>query len=274
MLHLTQPALSRQVKDLEEELGAPLLARGKNAVTLTDAGRLFYEEALEVIARAELAVQRLRDEQRVEVLRIGYAPSVSAGILPRALRRFRAAQPRVRVELADLFPQEMSRMAANGKLDIIITLEGGEAATPGFQWEEFRRIKLVLVMPAKHELARLKQISPQRLRGLPLVGLHPDTFPGYQPHIKNILKPFGIRPRFVAMERDGVSTIFTALEGYHAAAIVADTAVNFMPRSLVWRPFRPTFPPSIAKIGWSRIHSPHATAFADLLRKEAGRRNL
>ena len=53
-LFLTQPALSRQVKDLEEELAVPLLERGKNAVTLTEAGERFYEEAREIIARAEL----------------------------------------------------------------------------------------------------------------------------------------------------------------------------------------------------------------------------
>ncbi|MCD6050985.1 MAG: hypothetical protein K0Q55_2388 [Verrucomicrobia bacterium] len=271
VLHLTQPALSRQVKDLEEELATPLLVRGKNAVTLTDAGRLFYEEAREVIARADLAVQRVRDEARTEVLRIGYAPSVTAGILPRALQKFHAEQPRVRVELADLFPQEMARKAGNEELDIVITLETPGAVIPNFHWEELRRIQLVLVMPADHELAKLKHISPQRLRGLALVGLDQESFPEYLPHIRKILKPFGIRPRFVATERDGVATMFATLEAYHAAAILADSAVSFMPRSLVCRPFRPAFDPVIAKIGWSGIHSPHAKSFVSLLRKEVQR---
>jgi LysR family hca operon transcriptional activator len=270
-LHLTQPALSRQVKDLEEELAAPLLVRGTNAVALTEAGKLFYEEALEVIARAELAVQRVRDERRVEVLRIGYAPSVTSSILPRALQRFHAEQSRVRVELADLFPHEMTRMAANGELDIVITLEGPGPSAPDFRWEELCRLRLVLVMPAKHDLAKLKQIPPRRLRGLALVGLDQESFPEYVPHIRKILKPFGIRPRFVAFERDGVSTVFTTLEAYHAAAIVADSAVNFMPRSLVCRPIVPGFDPVIAKIGWSSTRSPHAMLFVNLLRQEAQR---
>src|SRR5688572_19836402 len=245
-LHLTQPALSRQVKDLEEELAAQLFVRGKNAVRLTKAGKVFYEEALEVVARAELAVQRVRGEPRMEVLRIGYAPSVTAGILPRALQRFHEEQPRVRIELADLFPQEMTRMAGNGELDIVITLEGPGAATPNFRWEELRRIHLVLVMPAKHDLAKLKRISPQRLRGLALAALDEESFPQYVPHLRKILKPFGIRPRFVAMERDGVSTMLTTLEAYNAAAILADSAVHFIPRSLVWRPFVPAFEPVVA----------------------------
>ena len=54
-LHLTQPALSRQVKDLEDELGVPLLVRGTNAITLTEAGEIFYEEARDLLARADQA---------------------------------------------------------------------------------------------------------------------------------------------------------------------------------------------------------------------------
>jgi DNA-binding transcriptional LysR family regulator len=270
-LHLTQPALSRQVKDLEEELATPLLVRGANAVTLTDAGKLFYEEALEVIARAELAVQRVRNQGRVEILRIGYAPSAAEGILARALQRFHAEQPRVRIDLADLFPQEMARMAGNGDLDVVITLEGPGAVTPNFHWQELRRIHLVLVMPVKHDLAKLKRIPPERLRGVALVGLDQESFPEYAPHIRKILKPFGIRPRFVAMERDGVATMFTTLEAYNAATIVADSAVSFMPRSLVCRPFVPAFDPVVAKVGWSATHSPHSTLFVNLLRKEAQR---
>src|SRR5471032_3649847 len=86
-LHLTQPALSRQVKDLEDELGVRLLERGKNDMTLTDAGEVFYEEARDLLARADQAVQRVRGEARSEILRVGYGPSLTAGIMPRALER-------------------------------------------------------------------------------------------------------------------------------------------------------------------------------------------
>ncbi len=273
-LHLTQPALSRQVKDLEEELAVPLLARGKNTVTLTEAGEQFYEEAREIIARAELAVQRLRNEPRAEVLRIGYAPSATAGILPRALEKFHAAHPRTRVELADLFPKEMSRMARDGELDVVITLDSFERETPNFQWEEFRRMSLALVMRADHALAKRKRVSPQDLQSLPLVGLHRETFPEYLPHIRKILKSRGITPKFVALERDGVSTMFATLEAYNAAAIVADSAATSLPKSLVSRPFFPAFDPIIAKIGWPANNpKPHVRAFVDLFRKAEPRRS-
>jgi LysR family hca operon transcriptional activator len=272
-LHLTQPALSRQVKDLEEELSVPLFVRGKNAVTLTTAGDSFYEEAREIIARAELAVQRIRNEPHTEILRVGYAPSVTAGILPDALQRFHEEHPRVRIELADLFPHDMTSKAKDGELDIVITLESPGAPVPNFHWEELYKIPIVLVMPAGHALAKLKRIPPRRLREVPLVGLAPESFPDYVPHIKRILKPFDVRPQFVALERDGVSTMFASIEAFNAAAILAESAVSFMPRSLVCRPFVPAFDPVVAKIGWSRKNSKlHASVFVELLRKAAQRR--
>src|SRR5471030_3086963 len=131
-IHLTQPALSRQVKDLEDELGVRLFVRGKNAVTLTDAGELFYEEARDLLARADQAVQRVRGEARNEVMRVGYAPSLVSGLMPGALEKFQAATPGVRIELADLSSREMNEQAKAGQLDLLITPEPSEEAVPGF----------------------------------------------------------------------------------------------------------------------------------------------
>src|SRR5688500_316337 len=78
VLHLTQPPLSRQVRDLEDELGVALLVSGNNAVRLTEAGELFYEEAREVLARAEEAISRVRGGNASGTLRVGYAPSMTA----------------------------------------------------------------------------------------------------------------------------------------------------------------------------------------------------
>jgi hypothetical protein len=128
-------------------------------------------------------------------------------------------------------------------------------------------------MSASHALAKLKRIPPQRLREVPLVGLAPESFPDYLPHVKKLLKPFGVKPHFVALERDGVSTMFASIEAFNAAAILAESAVNFMPRSLVSRPFMPAFNPVIAKIGWSQKNpKPYASVFIALLRKAAQRK--
>ncbi|HEX3729060.1 MAG TPA: LysR substrate-binding domain-containing protein [Opitutaceae bacterium] len=271
-LHLTQPALSRQVKDLEDELGVRLLARGKNAVTLTDAGELFYEDARDLLARADQAMQRVRGEGRNEVLRVGYAPSTTAGIMPRALEKFQAAAPRVRLELADLSSREMNEQAREGLLDLLITPDAALFELPGFQWTELRRISPVLVMPGSHPLARLKKIAPARLRDVPLIGLARENYPDYVRTMRAMLKPFGITPRFVALINDGVSTLFPALEANRAVAILADGVANIMPRTLVARPFSPALSELAVKMGVPEIRAnPHAAMFAGLLRAEANR---
>src|SRR5437016_75278 len=89
-LHVSQPALSRQVRDLEEELGFELLERSAKSVRLTNGGRAFLDEARAVLQRAEAAVKKARavaDGEDGE-LHIGYAPSLTARILPPTLRRF------------------------------------------------------------------------------------------------------------------------------------------------------------------------------------------
>ncbi len=272
-LHLTQPALSRQVKDLEDELGVRLLLRGKNAVTLTDAGEVFYEEARDLLARADQAVQRVRGESRNEVLRIGYSPSLTAGIMPGALEKLQAATPGVRIELADLSVREMNELAKAGQLDLLITPESpAEAAVPGFQWSELRRVSAVLVMPETHPLARLKRIPAARLRDLPLIGLARGNYPDYVRDVRAMLKPFGIAPRFIALINDGVSTLFPALEANRAAAILADGVASTMPRTLVTRPFSPAPPAFAVKLGLPAVRpNPHAETFAKLLRDEVER---
>jgi DNA-binding transcriptional LysR family regulator len=274
-LHLTQPALSRQVKDLEDELGVRLLTRGKNAVMLTDAGEVFYEEARDLLVRADKAVQRVRGECRNEVLRVGYAPSVTAGIMPGALEKFQAATPRVRIELSDLSSREMNELAKAGQLDLLITPEPSEDAVPGFQWTELRRVSPVLVIPETHPLAKLKKIPPARLRDLPLIGLARENYPDYVRYIRTMLKPFGVVPRFVALINDGVSTLFPALEANHAAAILADGVASIMPRTLVARPFYPALSDGSVKLGLPAVRpNPHAETFAKLLRDEVVRLKL
>src|SRR6266436_5421902 len=203
VLHLTQPALSRQVKDLEEELGVPLLVRGQNTVKLTESGDLFYEEAREVLARANEAVQRVRGEARNETLRLGYAPSIIAGIMSAVLERFLSTTPRVRIELMDLSSKEINELADEGRLDLVIS--PGISITKGiseFQWTELHRLQPVLVMPVTHPLAKLKCIPPMRLRDLPLIGLARGNYPEYVPHVRGILKCFGVSPRFVSLVND------------------------------------------------------------------------
>ncbi|HZO84445.1 MAG TPA: LysR family transcriptional regulator, partial [Verrucomicrobiae bacterium] len=103
-LHVSQPALSRQIRDLEDELGFLLLERTAKSVRLTDAGRVLLAEAREVIKRSEEAVAKARAiaSGGGGELHVGYAPTPTARILPRTLRAFHSQMPQMRVRLHDL----------------------------------------------------------------------------------------------------------------------------------------------------------------------------
>jgi len=265
-LHLTQPALSRQVKDLEDELGVPLFLRGTNAVTLTDAGELFYEEARDLLSRADQAIQRVRGETKTDVLRVGYAPSLTSGIMPRAIERFQTATPRVRLELADLSPLEMTGKASAGLLDLIVLPEGLESQVREFTWTDLRTLAPVVVAPRDHPLAKLKKIAPKRLKNVPLHGLGRRNFPEYAPRMRAILKPFGVTPLFVDQSADGLATLFAGLEASHTITILSDGIASVLPASLVMIPFSPALASMVIKMGMPSVRpSPHAEAFARFL---------
>src|SRR3954463_14461694 len=108
-LHVSQPALSQQIRDLEDELGFALLERGAKSVRLTPAGRVFLPEARQVLQRAHEAVEAARAAANGHTaeLHIGYAPSLTSRILPPALRESHNQSPELRIKLHDLSTQEM-----------------------------------------------------------------------------------------------------------------------------------------------------------------------
>jgi DNA-binding transcriptional LysR family regulator len=103
-LHISQPALSRQIRDLEDEIGVSLLERTAKSVSLTEAGRLFLDEARVVLERGDEAVRKVRAIATAidTELHVGYSPTPTARLLPLILRAFQRAMPNARVKLHDL----------------------------------------------------------------------------------------------------------------------------------------------------------------------------
>src|ERR1700683_2427650 len=121
-LHVSQPPLSRQIRDLEQELGVGLFRRTAKSLALTEAGKIFLNEARAVLLRAEKAVQTVRavaSGGRGQ-LRVGYAPSLTVELLPQALRSFERECPGVRVTLHDLSTEECVQRLTNRKLDVAL----------------------------------------------------------------------------------------------------------------------------------------------------------
>src|SRR3989449_3844100 len=160
-LHVSQPALSRQIRDLEEELGFLLLERSAKSVRLTEAGRAFLTEARAVLQRAEDAVKAARAIATggSGELHVGYAPSLTARILPQTLRAFQAELPNVRVRLHDLSTEEMLAGLRDGKLQIAFMVRPTAAMLRGLYFEELARDRICVAVAPKHPLARRRALT-------------------------------------------------------------------------------------------------------------------
>src|SRR6266705_1194831 len=178
-LRVAQPALSRQMTDLEDELGVDLMKRSPRGVTLTAEGKLFLDEVRELLKRADESVEKVRALARGEYgeLHVGYAPSPTVEILPPALTAFQKAVPRVKVLLHDLSSDELVTGLQNGTLELAIMVPPAGDQTAGIQFEVLRTYPLCVAMTAVHPFARLKSVSLDKLAAEPLVGLRRTITP-------------------------------------------------------------------------------------------------
>jgi DNA-binding transcriptional LysR family regulator len=120
MLHIAQPPLSRQIHQLEDELGVTLIERGSRPLRLTDAGRLLHEQAVQVLERVEemrAITQRLHEVTRPR-LRIGFVPSALYERLPELIRSYRIARPGVELSLLELTTLEQIAALKEGRIDV------------------------------------------------------------------------------------------------------------------------------------------------------------
>src|SRR5437870_4136858 len=201
-LRVAQPALSRQVQDLEEEMGVDLLRRSPRGVTLTAEGKLFLEEVRELLKRADESVEKVRALARGEYgeLHVGYAPSPTVEILPPALAAFQKAVPRVKVVLHDLSSDELIAGLQNASLELaVMVYQPIGQQTAGIEFELLRTYPLCVAITATHPFSRLKSVSLEKVAAEPLVGFRRKDYSEYYRIIDRIFAPIRAKPR-IAVE--------------------------------------------------------------------------
>src|SRR6185369_5072798 len=178
-LRVAQPALSRQMTDLEDEIGVYLMKRSPRGVTLTAEGKLFLDEVRELLKRADESVEKVRALARGEYgeLHVGYAPSPTVEILPPGLAAFQKAVPRVKVLLHDLSSDELITGLQNGTLELAIMVPPAGDQTTGIHFEVLRTYPLCVAMTAGHPFARMKSIPLEKLAAELLVVLRRKDYP-------------------------------------------------------------------------------------------------
>lgn len=268
-LHVSQPPLSRQIRDLEDELGVVLLKRSPKAVELTEAGKLFYKETKTILAHVDVATEKVRSlVQRGETeLRVGYAPSPTADFLPKVLRELKRTLPKARINLFDLSSGEMVAGLRKGELDLALMVEQPVRTMRGLQFERLRSFPVGVLVAAGHEFFRKKSVSTQEVLGQPLVGYSRKDYPEYYDWVAGMLTGGKRRVEF-ATEADGATSLITAVESERGIAITADTYKTLGGKRVKFIPLSPA-PESLA-LGLARLKglpSNLAQKFMETVRK-------
>jgi DNA-binding transcriptional LysR family regulator len=168
-LHLSQPAVSKAVRELERHTGMRLLERGTRSLAPTDAGALLYERARELFGAERAAEEDLRALRGLERGRLHVAASttIATYLLPPLLARFHAAHPGIRLRVTSVNTRRVARLLVDRRADI--ALVEGPVDHPRIEVHPWRDDELVVVVPAAHPLAQRRRPPLAALAGVPFI---------------------------------------------------------------------------------------------------------
>ena len=268
-LHVSQPPLSRQIRNLEDELGVALFDHEARAVRLTDAGQAFLTEVRRVLQQAEEAVQAARDVAggRRGEIQIGYAPSLTVELLPRALKHFRKSSPGVRVQLHDLSTQDMLRGLRDGTLHAALLVQVPPKLLAGLAFEELQRLAVCVALHRTHPLARARRVGLEQVAREHLITFTRADYPEHQAWIAGLFAPLN-RPPQIVEEHDSITSLIAAVESGRGVAVIAQPLNGLGSPRLKIRPLQPAPPPLGVGIAYrSKFRSTATDNFIDAARK-------
>ena len=196
MIHLSQPALSLQIRALEDEIGVRLFERNRRKTELTAAGVAFREDATGALLRLDQAVHKakLAASGKLGSLRIGFVSTAGNEIVPAIIRQFRELNAEVEFFLRNILTIDQIQMLEAGSLDIgFLRLPIGEHS--GLEVVTVHREPFVLVVPSSHKLAKRKRVRLREASGQDFVMYERTYAPGFHDLIFGMLRDAGIIPK-------------------------------------------------------------------------------
>jgi DNA-binding transcriptional LysR family regulator len=201
-LRVAQPSLTRQIRNLEDELSVRLLDRSQSRVSLTEEGRSFLIDARRLVALSLESVQAVQRFSRGESgqLNLGYLFKFNFDLLPATLATFYLTCPEIAVNLFDMSPAEQLRALEARKIDLgFVGLRPRAAGQnmPALTWECVARHKVVVVLPAQHPLAKKRSVLLRDLKAFFFVALSEQTHPGSHDWLRTLCEEAGFTPRIL-----------------------------------------------------------------------------
>src|SRR5881275_2149318 len=215
-LHLTQPSLTRQVRDLESELGVRLLDRTKQRVNLTAEGQSFLNDAKRLLALSGEIVEavRLLSRKEAPMLNIGYVADLFYDLLPKTLASFQRSCPTVEVNLFDMSCGDQFRALHDGRIDLGFVGLREAVQEAGLEFRSIASYKTVVALPKSMRLAKQPMIKLKDLEPMFFIGMSETSYPGYRRWLTETCRRVGFTPRVlqdVEIERTIIQSVAAGL---------------------------------------------------------------
>ena len=250
MLHTSQPSLSRQIRDLEDEVGTPLLTRRARGVDLTPAGRTFLDHARSVLSQVEAASEAARRAAgpAKPCFTMGFLTGHELTWMPEALRILRDELPNIDMMISSQYSPLLADGLSKGKIDAAFLRR--EQGVPDLAFRLLVKEPLVVVLPGHHRLAVLKAINPHELVGEIFVTVS-QTAPVLRGVIDKYLRQSGLNIT-PAHEADHLSMGMSLIASTQGVGLLPAYAKNFLPRSVTSRPLKGESPTVDLVLGYKK----------------------
>jgi DNA-binding transcriptional LysR family regulator len=239
-LRVAQPSLTRQIKDLEEELGVRLLDRTKHSVALTAEGRSFLADSKQLLASAANMVQSVRrlHDGEVRALNVGYVSNLFHDLLPRTLASFRQSFPSVSINLFDMSCGDQFRALEEGRLDLAFVGLHEPIALRGFEFRTIASYRTLAALPKDSPLASKKSVRLEALEPLFFIGMSEASYPFYRHWLTKTCHRAGFTPK-VLQDVDIERTMIHSVSEGLGVALVPEQLKKLPHPNVVFRPVTP-----------------------------------
>lgn len=233
-LGIAQPPLSRQIRALEAEVGFTLLDRETRPIRLTEAGRLFYEQAVGILTAVEqlrLSMQQVRSAGQRRFV-IGVVGSIMHGAMPRIIRAFRSGSADVEVELIELITLEQVDALKRGRIDA--GLGRVRIDDPAIRREILYEEPLVAALPAGSPLCSLERVTLAMLAEHTLIAYPSLPRPSYADQLLSLFRDNGCQPARTLEVREA-QTALGLVAAQSGVAVVPQSMLHVQNKDIAYR---------------------------------------